>query len=270
MLCSFTFNQFNWKYNCTNGYIAYKSAFYDAGKAFQFLTGIENKNNDKYLIKMLGCVKSMKDILIFNDFKNMILKISDVINENILFLSELDSVIGDGDHGTSMARGFNNTVEIIIKNNPKSISEILDLVGSTMISTIGGVTGPVFGSLFSGMGEAYSKEKNEINLNELSNMFTKGYEKVMEVAPAKPGEKTMVDALLPALESLEDSVKKGKIAIKDALESMAKAAKVGAEFTKDMIATKGRARYAGERALGHEDAGANTIYLIIRSMSEAL
>ena len=212
----------------------------------------------------------MKDILIFNDFKKMILKITEVINENSIFLSELDSVIGDGDHGTSIAKGFNNADEVIRKDNPKSISEILDLVGSTIISTIGGVTGPVFGLLFSGMGEAYSKEKTEINLNELSTMFTNGYEKVMEVAPAKPGEKTMVDALLPALESLKDSVKKGNISIKNALENMAKVAKAGAESTKDMIATKGRARYAGERVLGHEDAGANTIYFIIKSMSEAL
>ena len=112
-------------------------------------------------------------------------------------------------------------------------------------------------------------EKETIDINELSGMFTQSLDKIMKLGGAKPGEKTMIDALYPAVQSLKESAEKSS-SIKAAFSEMVSSSKTGAESTKDMIATKGRARYSGERSIGHEDAGANTVYLILKAMYESI
>jgi len=205
----------------------------------------------------------------FDEIKKMIMKINDTLQENKLFLSQLDSVIGDGDHGVSISKGFLNAIAEINRQDPKNISDLLKLTGNSIAVIIGGVTGPVFGMFFSEMGRSVDAKKDMIDINDLSLMFESALEKIMKVGGAKPGEKTMIDALYPAVESLRAAAQEKK-SFKEALSSMASAAKAGAESTKEMIATKGRARYAGERSIGYEDAGANTVYLIIKSMHESL
>ncbi len=209
------------------------------------------------------------DKLGLEDFRNMMDKINDTLQENKMFLSQLDSVIGDGDHGISISKGFLNAIAKIKEQEPANISDLLKLAGNSIAVIIGGVTGPVFGMFFSEMGRAIDPEKDYVDINDLYAMFNQSLEKIMKIGGAKPGEKTMVDAFHPAVLALKESAEKGA-SIKDAFSSMMAAAKAGAESTKGMVATKGRARYSGERSLGYEDAGANTIHLIIKAMYEVI
>lgn len=204
-----------------------------------------------------------------SNFREMINSINSTLQENKMFLSKLDSVIGDGDHGISISKGFLNAVEKIEQQQPANISDLLKLTGNSIAVIIGGVTGPIFGTFFSEMGRSIEADKDSADINDLREMFTKALEKIMKIGGAKPGDKTMVDALFPAVQALKESSNKSN-SIKEALLSMVSAAKTGAESTKDMVAVKGRSRYAGERSLGYEDAGANTIHLILKAMYETI
>jgi phosphoenolpyruvate---glycerone phosphotransferase subunit DhaL len=211
----------------------------------------------------------MKDKLHFEDFQRIIKRINDVIQENKIVLSKLDSVIGDGDHGITMAKGLDSAMEKILKNNPATISDLLKTVGNSIAITIGGVAGPVFGTLFSEMGRAITADRETVGIKDLSLMFSTSLEKIMKLGGAKPGDKTMIDAYFPAVKSLEESAA-ANLSIKEALDKMVKAARTGANHTKDMVSSKGRSSYCGERSLGYEDAGANTIYFILKAMLEAI
>lgn len=204
------------------------------------------------------------DLSLFRDIiKNIYAKIS----EKKMFLSELDSVIGDGDHGVSLAKGLKKAVEKVEDKDPKNIRELLVTAGNAITITIGGVTGPVFGMFFSEMGKAIAEEKLKIDIDDIKAMFENSLEKVQKIGGASPGDKTMVDALSPAVKTL--AAYEGKD-IKQALLLMAESAKKGAESTKEMIAKKGRARYSGDRSLGFEDAGANSIYFMMEAFYETL
>jgi dihydroxyacetone kinase-like protein len=205
----------------------------------------------------------------FEDFKTIITNINNTLQDNKMFLSQLDSVIGDGDHGVSIAKGFLNAMNKIEEQDPANISDLLKLTGNSIAVVIGGVTGPVFGMFFSEMGRAIGPEKDEVDLNDLYLMFSQSLDKIMKVGGAKPGDKTMIDALDPAVKALKKAAEKNS-SIENAFSEMASAAKAGAEATKNIIATKGRARYSGERSLGYEDAGANTIYLIFKTIHESI
>ncbi|MES0342012.1 MAG: dihydroxyacetone kinase subunit DhaL [Candidatus Humimicrobiaceae bacterium] len=203
----------------------------------------------------------MKEELNLEDFRKIINGINKTIQENKIFLSELDSFIGDGDHGITLAKGFTKVMEDLKISDPSNISDLLQATGKSLIATIGGVTGPIFGTLFTEMGKALDTGKQSVDISDLYNMFSKSLNKIMAIGGAKPGDKTMVDALYPAVESLKDSSEK-KVPLKQSFEDISTAAKKGAESTKEMVALKGRARYLGERSIGYEDAGANTIYFI--------
>jgi dihydroxyacetone kinase-like protein len=211
----------------------------------------------------------MENNLLLEDFKKIITGINNSIQENKILLCKLDSVIGDGDHGMTIAKGFDAVMEKIEKTRPANISDLLKTTGNTITVTIGGVAGPIFGSMFSEMGRAVSSDVQYADIKVLSSMFSASLAKIMKLGGAKPGDKTMVDAFFPAVKSLEDSAAEG-IAIKEALSRMVKAAKTGAESTKDMISSKGKSSYSGERSLGYEDAGANTVYFIIKAIYEEL
>ena len=210
----------------------------------------------------------MKETLDLQDFKTIMAGINNTIQENKIVLSQLDSVIGDGDHGVTIAKGLEAAMEKLEINNPESISELLKTAGNAIIVTIGGVAGPIFGTFFAEMGRAIDASKKTVDLKDLSAMFRASLEKIMRLGGAKPGDKTMVDALEPAVKEIEAS-SISSTDIKSAMESMVKAAKKGAESTKDMIAQKGRSSYAGERSIGYEDAGANTVFFILNAFYES-
>lgn len=207
------------------------------------------------------------NVLNIEDFKQIFKNIQTDINSNVGHLCELDSIIGDGDHGLTISKGFNNAVKQIEINKPKNIRDLFLVAGNAIIDLVGGVTGIVFGSMFTSMGEAIPETVTSIGIEELIEMFEKGLDNSLTVGKgAKPSEKTMVDALYPAVLSLKKSSNENK-PLKEALEAMSMAADKGALSTKDMIATKGRARYLRERSLGYQDPGATSMAIIIKAFS---
>lgn len=208
-----------------------------------------------------------KDHITLDDFKNIFTKIRDDIEVDVKYLCELDSVIGDGDHGTTIAKGFNNAVKQIEIDKPNNIKDLFLVAGNAIIDLVGGVTGVVFGSMFTSMADAIPEAATSVDIEGLISMFEKALDSSLTIGKgAKPGEKTMIDALHPAVLSLKKSFNENK-PLKEALEAMSVAASKGALSTKDMIATKGRARYLGERSIGYQDPGATSMAIIIKAFS---
>lgn len=210
----------------------------------------------------------MKDSLSLDDCVSVLNAINTTIEENVNTLCELDSVIGDGDHGTTIARGLKAGVEAVDAHKPASITDLFQLMGKTMVSSMGGASGPLFGSLFRAMGTA-SKDLEILYPADIHAMFEAGAMKVMKLGKAERGHKTLLDSLLPGIDSLESSIANGTN-LHDTMQRMAEATEAGAESTSDMIAKSGRARYAGDRALGRVDAGAASIALMIRAFAETV
>ena len=205
-----------------------------------------------------------------NDFHSILIAISKTLTANRNYLCELDSVIGDGDHGITISSGFEKIVKTIEGKDFTDSAELLKAAGSSFMATVGGTTGPIFGYLFIGMGnklkEISNGENIPVGIDEFFIMVEAATEKIMKLGGAKPGDKTMIDALYPAINSLQQSVKE-KLSTGEAFKLMAAAALSGAQSTKELIASKGRARYAGERAIGYQDAGATSLYMILNEFN---
>ena len=191
-----------------------------------------------------------------------------VIAENKAYLTDLDSAIGDGDHGVNMDRGFKAVVEKLPSNFDQDIGEIFKTVAMTLISTVGGASGPLYGTFFLQMGMA-SGGKLELNLEEWTSAVNSGIDGVIRRGKANLGDKTMIDSLLPALEALKDAVQDGD-SMADALAGAAKAAETGMKATIPLVAKKGRASYLGERSAGHQDPGATSSALLFKTAAEVL
>jgi len=200
--------------------------------------------------------------------KKIVAEIAETMREQKGYLSDLDAAIGDGDHGVSMVRGFNEVESRLSDVQDNRIGPILKNVGIALTSTIGGATGPLFGSIFLKAGQAIG-EKETINLDDLAQMFQASLNGVIGLGKAQVGEKTLVDALSPAVESLKNSVRQKKSLVA-ALEGAVSESKKGAESTRDMPAGKGRATYLGERAVGHIDPGAMSVYFILKSFYDVV
>jgi dihydroxyacetone kinase-like protein len=190
-----------------------------------------------------------------------------VFEEEMDALSRLDAVIGDGDHGISMARGFRIVAEKLPAVEGKDIGAVAGMVGETLTGGIGGVTGPVFGTVFTQLA-AHAQGEHELSVAELATAFVAALEGVQALGGAQVGDKTMVDALAPAAEALARGANEG-IQMGQALELAAQAADAGARSTEGMKATKGRARYLGERSIGHRDPGAVSFSLIMHALKDA-
>jgi len=210
----------------------------------------------------------MPEKLSIDDFKKIFININNTIKENVLYLSELDSQIGDGDHGITISRGFETAVQKIDEGSPNTINELLKIAGNALIFSMGGASGPIFGTIFLEMSKA-SVNKQLISLADLASMFSSALDGVSKLGGAKPGDKTMIDSLYPAAGSLKNSVLKN-LSLKESLQKMLAAAENGALSTKDMVASKGRAKYSGERSIGHQDAGATTLFFIIKAFYESV
>ena len=182
----------------------------------------------------------------------MIKEMSAIIQQNKDFLTELDMPIGDSDHGINLARGFQAVEAKLPTLEGKDAGTILKTVGMTLVSTVGGASGPLYGTAFMKAG-AKMAGKQELGLDDLMVMLHEAVEGIKMRGKSTVGEQTMLDAMVPALEALKAT---GSLA--DALA----AAEAGVEKTKDMIATKGRASYLGERSLGHQDPGATSFTLL--------
>ncbi|WP_179316857.1 dihydroxyacetone kinase subunit DhaL [Winogradskyella undariae] len=191
------------------------------------------------------------------------------MQENKTYLTELDSAIGDADHGFNMERGFQKVIGKIEElKQSKDASVLLKNTGMTLISSIGGASGPLYGTFFL-QASMVLKDKNELTLEDLKSSFENGLKGIKSRGRATTGEKTMIDVLEPVVTTLITAVEQN-LTISDALTNMLAAAEKGMKSTIDMLATKGRASYLGERSVGHQDPGATSSYFIVKALKESI
>uniref|UniRef100_A0AAU3H2H1 Dihydroxyacetone kinase subunit DhaL n=1 Tax=Streptomyces sp. NBC_01401 TaxID=2903854 RepID=A0AAU3H2H1_9ACTN len=172
-------------------------------------------------------------------------------------LTELDSAIGDADHGNNMRRGFEAVSGVLDKESPGTPGAVLTLAGRQLISTVGGASGPLYGTLLRRTGKALG-DATEVTPGQLAEAFGAGVAAVAQLGGAQAGDKTMLDALLPAVEVLGSSFDQAR-----------DAALAGALATVPLRARKGRASYLGERSIGHQDPGAASSALLVGALAEA-
>jgi dihydroxyacetone kinase-like protein len=188
------------------------------------------------------------------------------INANKDYLTQLDSDIGDGDHGANMDRGFQAVLAKLPGVSDKDIGTIFKTVGMTLVSTVGGAGGPLYGTFFMQLG-ATTAGKMELTLPDWAAAVQAGVDGVIMRGKANLGDKTMVDALTPALDALKAAQTDG-VALVDALRQSAAAAEKGMTDTIPLVARKGRASYLGERSAGHQDPGATSSHLLLKTAAE--
>jgi phosphoenolpyruvate---glycerone phosphotransferase subunit DhaL len=187
------------------------------------------------------------------------------IAEHRMDLVRLDTAIGDGDHGTNMDRGMKKALEKLEGQQGEDIGAMLKTVGMALVSTVGGAAGPLYGTLFMQMGSA-AGGRSELDVAGFTAALEAGVKGVQARGKAEREDKTMVDALLPALEALQQA--DGDEAA--ALTAAADAAEEGMKATIPLVARKGRASYLGERSAGHQDPGATSTHLLLRSAAAAV
>lgn len=195
----------------------------------------------------------------------MLLAAANAIIASVPLLTEVDRVIGDGDHGVGIGGGMEKAKEALEKmDQPADINSLFKNMGMAMINSMGGASGVIFGTMFLG-GVKGLPAKTELDCATMAQMCRKSVDAIKQRGQAQVGDKTMVDAYEPAVEAMEAYAGDD---LAEMLSAAAEAAEKGVESTKNFIAKFGRARYLGERALGHQDAGATSVSIIISAMRD--
>ena len=184
------------------------------------------------------------------------------IKENKDYLTELDAAIGDADHGINMNRGFQKVKDKLVSVADGDIESILKTVSMTLISGVGGASGPLYGTLFLRASMAV-KGKQELSEEDMADLLQSGLDGVVQRGKANLGDKTMVDALAPAVAAFKQAIAAGSTTV-EGLKKAVAAAEEGMKSTIPLVAKKGRASYLGERSAGHQDPGATSSYLILQ------
>ncbi len=195
-----------------------------------------------------------------------LMRCGEVFSRERDFLTQLDTEIGDADHGLNMNRGFNKVVEKLPSVADKDIGFILKNTGMTLLSSVGGASGPLFGTFFIRAAQA-ANAKQSLDLTELHQVMQEGVEGVVMRGKAEPGDKTMCDVWWPVVESLGQSAQQN-LSVAEALQRAADSAERAVESTITMQARKGRASYLGERSIGHQDPGATSVMLMMKTLAE--
>ena len=190
-----------------------------------------------------------------------------LVQENRDHLTELDAAIGDADHGANMERGTAAVLEALVDASPNDPGALLSTTGMTLVSKVGGASGPLFGTFFLRMGKALGPDE-PVDVVRFAEAIDAGVQGVVDRGKATAGDKTMYDALRPAAEALRESAAAGNDPA-DALAAAASAARSGCEETTPMHARKGRASYLGERSVGHQDPGATSVALLFEAAAHA-
>lgn len=202
----------------------------------------------------------LKDIL------KWITALSVLYNEKKDYLTELDSAIGDADHGINMSRGFSAVVVELENKVPQDIAEVCKLIAMALIKNVGGAAGPLYGTFFLKMSKDV-EGKQQLALDDIFSAFASGYAGLVERGKANVGDKTMLDVWYPVVEKLKE-VKDSSLSITEAMNDVVEVAEKNMLQTKDMIAKKGRASYLGERSIGHQDPGATSSYFMLKTAFE--
>jgi len=195
-------------------------------------------------------------------------EIGKTLEEHKTLLTELDGAIGDGDHGINMNKGFTAVTKKLDDIQTEDIGHILKTVGMTLISNVGGASGPLYGTAFMKAAVVVAG-KNEIDLHDFVKIMEEAVEGIKMRGKAVPGDKTMLDALEPAYNTLYQAVEENQ-PIEDILKKVKDAALQGVQYTEKIAAKKGRASYLGERSIGHQDPGAVSSYLILDTIYKTI
>jgi phosphoenolpyruvate---glycerone phosphotransferase subunit DhaL len=193
-----------------------------------------------------------------------------LIDESLIeqrgYLTELDSAIGDGDHGTNLARGGAATSSKVDAEQPEYLDELFRLVGMTLVGTVGGASGPLYGTFFLRFAAA-AGHRQQLSPEQLATALEAGLAGVVERGKPELGDKTMFDAMEPAVTAFRATLRQG---VQAASRAAFEAAAAGRDATAELVARKGRASYLGERSVGHVDPGAASTALLFEALAEAL
>ena len=205
-----------------------------------------------------------KSELTISDATAMFLHVAACMQESEDLLTQADKAVGDGDHGIGMARGFAAVQAKLEAAPPATVAELLKTTGMALITSVGGASGAIFGTLYRG-GARNMGAETIFDSGTLARMLGDGLAAVQERGKAKPGDKTMVDALAPAAATAAEMA---AVALDQSLPPVAEVARLGLEKTKEMVAATGKAMALGPRSLGHVDPGALSMWLILKAMAE--
>ncbi|MGA9749757.1 MAG: dihydroxyacetone kinase subunit DhaL [Nocardioides sp.] len=200
------------------------------------------------------------------DLEEWVRRFAHLVAENRDLLTELDAAIGDADHGSNMDRGMKAAVAALEASPPATAGALFSNVGMTLVSTVGGASGPLFGTLFLRIGRTLGEDET-ISAAALAAALRAGLEGVVERGKAGPEDKTMYDALAPAADALDQALA-GGADLAAGLKHARDAAAAGRDATVAMLARKGRASYLGERSVGHQDPGATTVALLLEAATQ--
>lgn len=207
----------------------------------------------------------MADVVEVGQFADWMRRFAGVIHENAAMLTELDSAIGDADHGSNMDRGMTAVVAALDGAEFTSAAELFKRVGMTLVSSVGGASGPLYGTFFLRFGGKLADEP--LDVAALGVALHTGVEGIVQRGKAAVGDKTMIDAWMPALEAYDGAQADGLAA---ALQAAAEAGSAGRDRATDLVAHKGRASYLGERSAGHQDPGATSTVLLLETAAATL
>jgi dihydroxyacetone kinase-like protein len=210
----------------------------------------------------MGGVKMLRG----ENLKDWIEALQKTYVENKQYLTELDAAIGDADHGINMDRGFTAVKQELEKNSPQDIAGILNTTAMSLIRNVGGASGPLYGTFFLRAGAA-CKGKTALTPEDVVALFEAGLDGVLQRGKAELKDKTMVDALAPAVNAMKQTLETG-VPLREILKQAVFAAEKGMKDTIGIIARKGRASYLGERSIGHQDPGATSSYLLLAAAAQ--
>ena len=198
------------------------------------------------------------------DLRRAVFAGADAVIEKELELCELDSFVGDGDHGITVRKGYQKVENSINEQDPDTMSGLMLSAGMGLADTAGGAIGPILASMFLGFADSL-KGKDEIGVSDLADMFEAGLARVQDLGGAQPGDCTMVDTLVPFVESLKNAETDD---VYEALQTAAEKAYEGSESTRDMVPKLGRAKNLAERAIGYIDAGSRSMYYFLKGFAD--
>lgn len=201
-------------------------------------------------------------------FRRWIAETNRLVRRDSARLTELDAVIGDGDHGANLVRGFGAVGAAVAEQRPATPGALLTLAGTTLTNTVGGASGPLFGTALRRTGKVLG-DTGAPTVAELGAALGAGLKSVQKLGGAELGDATLVDALAPAVTALAEAAEADR-PLREALDEAVRAARAGADATEQLEARKGRASYLGERSVGHQDAGANSVALLMEALRTAV
>jgi dihydroxyacetone kinase-like protein len=214
----------------------------------------------------VGCLRVAG--LTVDDLAGWIRAYAETIHENAALLTDLDAAIGDADHGSNMDRGMQSVVVAIDAGGLETPDALLKKVGMTLVSTVGGASGPLYGTFFLRCGSALA-DVSDVHAAAFGAALRAGVEGIVARGKAELEDKTMYDAWAPALEAYDESVSSGA-SLGEALRAAADAAATGRDATVELVARKGRASYLGERSKGHQDPGATSTTMLLEAAAASL